>query len=141
LDAFQANPTKLIHMITYAQVKKAMINPPPEPLVSIFNDLGVWISQHPYCINDKNPFEKLAQKGSFCISATSIQSNYIAFVLGKHNVSEFPVEVMNLFYDIDPKFAMQYGKIKGKEIDGCIYLIHQGDTKYDLQEVYQKIYA
>jgi len=118
-----------------------MFNPPPEPFVIIFNDLGVWISQHPNCINDKNPFEKLTRKGSFCISATSIQSNYIAFVLGKHNKSKFPAEVMELFFNIDPEFKMQYGKIKGEEIDGCIYLIHQENKNFNLQEVYQKIYA
>ena len=128
-------------MITYAQVKKAMINPPPEPLVTIFNDLGICISQHPKCINDKNPFEKLAKKDTFCISATSIQSKYIAVVLGKHSKSTFPPEVMELFFNVDSKFEMQYGKIKGKEIDGCIYLIHQENENYDLQEVYQKIYA
>ena len=128
-------------MITYAQVKKVMFNPPPEPFVIIFNDLGLSISEHPGCINDKNPFEKLVKKGSFCISATSIQSNYIAFVLGKHSKSAFPPEVMELFFNIDPEFQVQYGKIRGKGINGCIYVIHKQDRNFDLQTVYQNIYS
>lgn len=128
-------------MITYAQVKKAMFNPPPEPFVDIFNELGLVISQHPSCVNDKNPFEQLKTIGKFCISATSIQSNYIAFVLGKHIDSHFPTEVMEIFFNIDSAFKIQYGKIKGNEIDGCIYLIHTQNKEFDLQEAYQSIYA
>ena len=128
-------------MITYAQVKKAMFNPPPRPFVDIFNEIGTLISEHPSCVNDKNPFEKLSQSGSFCISATSIQSQYIAFVLGKHCSSQFPEEIMQLFFNIDPDFQIQYSKIKGKDIDGCIYLIHQEAEVFDLQEIYSNIYA
>lgn len=128
-------------MITYAQVKKAMFNPPPEPFVIIFNEIGLSISQHPLCIADKNPFNKLKGSDSFCISATSIQSNYIAFVLGKACESEFPADIMQLFFNIDTDFKVQYGKIKGEEIDGCIYLIHQQEEKFDLQKAYRSIYA
>ncbi len=128
-------------MITYAQVKEAMFNPPPKPFVDIFNELGTAISKHRSCINDKNPFEKLNKTGSFCISATSIQSQYIAFVLGKHCNSNFPEDIMQLFFNIHADFQIQYAKIRGKDIDGCIYLIHQDDDGFDLEEVYASIYA
>ena len=128
-------------MIPYAQVQEAMFNPPPKPFVDIFNELGSIISRHPECINDKNPFEKLHRPGSFCISATSIQTQYIAFVLGKHRDSHFPQDIMHLFFDIDPEFQMQYAKIRGQDIDGCIYLIHQEAEGFDLEEVYTSIYA
>ncbi|HHS95606.1 MAG TPA: hypothetical protein ENJ45_03375, partial [Phaeodactylibacter sp.] len=74
-------------MITYEMVKRAMVNPPREALVDLYNELGSYIMSHKDCINDKNPFDKLVRKNSFCISATSIQSKYIAFVLGKHRDS------------------------------------------------------
>lgn len=128
-------------MITYEQVKKAMIHPPPELMIDLFNDLGKLISTHPDCVNESNPFSYLKAAGKFCISATSIQSDYIAFVMGKHKESNFPTEVMQMFFDLDTDFKVQFAKIQGKEIDGCIYLIHRSGKKYDLQKVYDNIYA
>ena len=127
-------------MITYEQVKKAMVNPPPEDLVHLYNDLGREISQHPKCINEDNPFRKLTENGSFCISATSIQSKYIAFVLGKHVDCSFPQEVIQMFFNIENCYNVQFGQISGKNIDGCICLVHQEDEKYDLQKIYDHIY-
>ncbi len=128
-------------MITYEQVKKAMIHPPPELMIDLFNDIGKTVSNHPGCINESNPFNFLKESGKFCISATSIQSDYIAFVMGKHKDSEFPTDVMKMFFDLDNQFKVQFAKIQGKEIDGCIYLIHRTGRKYDLQNVYDNIYA
>jgi len=127
-------------MITYDQVKEAMINPPTEDLVYLYNDLGAYINDHPLCVLDDNPFELLNASGNFCVSATSIQSDYIAFVLGKHTDSDFPSEVIELFFNIDSDFNIQFGQIKGKRINGCICLVHQKDKEYDLQEVYENIY-
>ena len=127
-------------MITYEQVKKAMVNPPSEDLVHLYNDLGKEISHHPKCINEDNPFKKLSEGGSFCISATSIQSKYIAFVLGKHVQSEFPQEIIQLFFNVDNSYRVQFGQISGKNIDGCICLVHQEQKKYDLQKIYDHIY-
>ncbi|MEM9824209.1 MAG: hypothetical protein AAF985_24200 [Bacteroidota bacterium] len=127
-------------MITYEQVKKAMNNPPTEDMVHMYNDLGDYISEHPLCVNDDNPFSKLNPSGNFCISATSIQSKYIAFVLGKHMDSQFPEDVIHTFFNIDNCYKVQFGQIKGKEIDGCICLIHQERSNFDLQKVYDHIY-
>ena len=127
-------------MITYEQVKKAMNNPPTEDMVHLYNDLGDYISEHPLCVNDDNPFSKLNTSGNFCISATSIQSKYIAFVLGKHMDSQFPEDVIRTFFNIDSVYKVQFGQIKGKEIDGCICLIHQEHSNFDLQKVYDHIY-
>ncbi len=128
-------------MITYEMVKRAMINPPKEVLVDLYNELGGYITEHKNCINDENPFRYLGKKNSFCISATSIQTNYIAFVLGKHVRSAFPEEVIRKFFNISTDFKVQFGNISGKQIDGCICLIHMQDAPYDLQLVYDKIYA
>ncbi len=127
-------------MITYEQVKKAMNNPPSEHMVHLYNDLGDYINEHPLCVNDENPFNKLDPSGNFCISATSIQSKYIAFVLGKHMDSKFPEDVISTFFNIDNSYKVQFGQIKGKEIDGCICLIHQSSTSFNLQKVYDHIY-
>lgn len=127
-------------MITYDQVKEAMINPPTEDLVYLYNELGAYINSHPLCVLDDNPFEILNESGNFCISATSIQSDYIAFVLGKHMNSSFPPEVISSFFNVDNDYNIQFGKIDGKRINGCICLIHQQNKKYDLQEVYENIY-
>ena len=128
------------NMISYDQVMKVMANPPTEALIEMYNSISEIIMGHPDCVNDKNPFRKLARSGTFCISATSIQSNYIAFVLGKNVENEFPAEVLNHFFSIDNAFQVQYGKIHGNQIDGCICLIHQEKNEYDLQEVYNYIY-
>mgnify|MGYP000014265855 CR=1 FL=1 len=128
-------------MITYEMVKRAMVNPPTEELVDLYNELGDYIGEHPLCINDDNPFKKLGKVGSFCISATSIQSRYIAFVLGKHVKSIFPEEVISQFFNIENSYKVQFGHITGKQIDGCICLIHKENNNYDLQMIYDKIYA
>ena len=127
-------------MITYEQVKKAMINPPCEELVHLYNDLGKEISLHPKCINEDNPFRKLNETGTFCISATSIQSRYIAFVLGKHINSEFPQDIISKFFNVDSDYRVQFGQIRGKNIDGCICLVHKEEEKFDLQRIYDHIY-
>jgi len=129
-----------MNMITYDQVKEAMINPPTADLVYLFNDIGAYLNNHPLCVLDEHPFEILDQSGNFCISATSIQSEYIAFVLGKHIKSSFPVEVIEQFFNVDNDFNLQFSKIKGRRIDGCICIIHQLNKEYDLQEVYENIY-
>lgn len=128
-------------MITYEMVKRAMTNPPVEALVDLYNDLGAYITNHNLCINDENPFRKLGKKDSFCISATSIQTNYIAFVLGKHVKSVFPEDVIAMFFNIPPEYKVQFGNITGKQINGCICLIHMEENMYDLQNIYDKIYA
>ncbi len=119
---------------------QAMENPPAEALIEMYNSIGETITNHPDCINDKNPFRRLSRPGTFCISATSIQSKYIAFVLGKNVANEFPTDVINHFFNIDNAFRVQYGKIHGNQIDGCICMIHQETIEYDLQEVYNYIY-
>ena len=119
---------------------KVMDNPPTEALIEMYNAISGIIMNHPDCVNEKNPFRKLTKPGRFCISATSIQSKYIAFVLGKNVENEFPSEVINHFFSIDNTFQVQYGKIHGNQIDGCICLVHQENDEYDLQEVYNYIY-
>lgn len=128
-------------MITYEMVKRAMVNPPQEALVDLYNDLGAYITNHQDCINDENPFRKLGKIGSFCISATSIQTSYIAFVLGKHTKTVFPEDVISQFFNIPSDYKVQFGNITGKQINGCICLIHLEEAPYDLQAIYDKIYA
>lgn len=127
-------------MISYEQVMQVMDNPPTEALIKMYNHLSGIIKSHPDCILSKKPFRKMARAGTFCISATSIQSKYIAFVLGKNVENEFPPEVIDYFFSIDNSFRFQYGKIHGNRIDGCVCLIHQEEKNYDLQEVYNYIY-
>ena len=127
-------------MVTYNQVKCAINPPPPEKMVDLFNDLNEYITTHPECINDDNPFERLIEQKHFCISATSIQSQYIAFVLGKHCRADFPEDIIHFFFDISSDFKLQFGSIPGNQIDGCICLIHQEDYDFDLQQVYYDIY-
>ena len=128
-------------MISYEQVKMAMIDPPPRDLIDLYNDLGRAITAHPLCVNDDNPFSRLFDNGKFCISATSIQPAYVAIVLGKHIDSIIPEDISSLFFNIDPIYRLQYGKIEGKDINGCIYLIHYGEEVYDLKQVYEQIYS
>lgn len=127
-------------MITYEQVKEAMINPPTEDLVYLYNEIGAYINSHPLCVLDDNPFEQLNPSGNFCISATSIQSDYIAFVLGKHTLSVFPSEVIACFFNVDSDYNIQFGQIDGARVNGCICVIHQQAQKYNLEEVYENIY-
>lgn len=130
-----------MNFITYDQVQEAMINPPSRQLVELFNELGETIIDHCNYIHDDEPFRKLFDKDKFCISATSIQSEYIAFVLGKHISSQFPTEIIQLFFDINNDFKLQFANIPGNEIDGCICLVHQRSKAFDLQRVYEHIYA
>ena len=46
-------------MISYDQVIKVMDNPPSEALIELYNSMSDIITNHPDCINDKNPFRKL----------------------------------------------------------------------------------
>ncbi|MEL6924712.1 MAG: hypothetical protein AAFO94_11760 [Bacteroidota bacterium] len=127
-------------MIKYSQVKCAINPPPSEALIDLFNDINSYITGHPDCVNDDNPFERLIENKHFCISATSIQSQYIAFVLGKHCQADFPEEVIRTFFDIGSEYKLQFGNIPGNQIDGCICLIHQEDGDFNLKEVYYDIY-
>lgn len=127
--------------ISYEQVCSAISPPPTRGLVDLFNALKKRIKSHPKYVSDENPFEQLQSDGNFCISATSIQSKYIAFVLGKHSSCEFPPHVIQSFFEIDNAYKLQYGNIPGRHIDGCICLIHQEEEAFDLGVVYEEIYA
>ncbi len=130
-----------MNMITYEQLQTILPEPPTRELLSLYNEIDNSISEHPKCVNDDNPFDKLNNFGNFCVSATSIQSKYIAFVLGKKAATEFPYEIIKLFFNIDSDYSLQFGEIKGTDIDGCICLVHQERRNYNLQEVYDHIYA
>jgi len=134
-------------MISYQKVTRVLQNPPPEDLVDLYNEIDYRISSHDFCVNEDEPLKFLYEKdrkgiliGKFCVSATSIQSKYVAFVLGKHVDAEFPDDIIQLFFNVENCYKMQFGKIKGKKIDGCICLIHQEDKNFDLQRVYDSIY-
>ncbi len=128
-------------MITYEQVESSMLNPPPRRIIDIYNELGVAILNHPLCIKEQKSYREKFAMGKFCICATSIQPDYIAFILGKHINSKFPDEVINLFFNIDSAYRIQFGKITGKNVDGCICLIHQKNENFDLDKVYEFIYS
>lgn len=126
--------------LTYEQIK-TVIDPPPSPkLIGIFNELENRIAEHPACVTEEYPFEYLANVGSFCITASSIQSKYIAIVLGKHVETNFPAEVMQHIFNIDPSIKLQFAKIKGLEYDGCISCLHEENGFFDLQKIYDMIY-
>ena len=134
-------------MINYKKVSRVLQNPPPEDLVDLYNELDSQISSHDLCVNEDDPLKHLYEtdisgkiKGKFCVSATSIQSKYVAFVLGKHVESTFPEDVIRMFFNVENNYKMQFGKIKGKKIDGCICLVHQEDSNFDLQRIYDSIY-
>lgn len=134
-------------MISYQKVTRVLQNPPPEDLVDLYNEIDYKICSHTSCVDEDEPLKHLYETdrkgellGKFCVSATSIQSKYVAFVLGKHVDAEFPGDIIQLFFNIENCYKMQFGKIKGKKIDGCICLIHQEKTNYDLQRVYDSIY-
>jgi len=134
-------------MISYQKVTRVLQNPPPEDLVDLYNELDYKISQHDLCVDEEEPLKYLYETrlngaliGKFCVSATSIQSKYIAFVLGKHVDAEFPGDIIQMFFNVENCYNMQFGKIKGKKIDGCICLLHQEDKNFDLQRVYDSIY-
>ena len=127
-------------MITYDHVKNVMSSPPAKDLIDLYNLINKVISAHPDCVQEDDPSHLLNTNNSFCVSATSIQSNYVAFVLGKNKKANFPTEVMQSFYNIDNKYKLQFGKIGGKQIDGCICLIHKEARNFDLQKAYDYIY-
>ena len=127
-------------IISYQRVKDAMIIPPPEDLVDLFNDLVEQIQIHAECIQDSNPFDKLLPDCGFCLCATSIQKEYVALVLGKHQEGQFPVEIMGMFFELDSEYTVQYEKIKGEDIDGCIFVIHYEDEGFDASDIYREIY-
>jgi len=134
-------------MISYQKVSRVLQNPPTEDLVDLYNEIDLRISSHDLCVNEDEPLKYLNEtdihgkaKGNFCVSATSIQSKYVAFVLGKHVDSVFPDDIIQMFFNIENDYKMQFGKIKGKKIDGCICLIHQEENNFDLQRIYDSIY-
>lgn len=126
--------------LTYEQIKTVIDQPPSPKLIGIFNELEVKITENPLCVTQEYPFEHLAHIGNFCITASSIQSKYIAFVLGKHVETTFPTEVMQLLFNIDPSVKLQFAKIKGLEYDGCISCLHEEHGFFDLQRIYDMIY-
>ena len=128
-------------MISYEQVQASMLNPPSKAIIDIYNDLGQRILNHPLCIKEQKAYKDKFALGKFCICATSIQPDYIAFVLGKHIQTGFPEDIIQLFFNIDNAFNVQFGNIKGKNVDGCICLIHQKDQNFDLQQVYNHIFS
>lgn len=127
-------------IISYQRVKDAMLIPPPEDLVDLFNDLIERVQIHPDCIQDSNPFDKLLPKAGFCLCATSIQKEYVALVFGKHEDAVFPEEIMRVFFELDSSYSVQYEKIKGEDIDGCIFVIHYEDEDFDANDIYREIY-
>jgi len=134
-------------MISYKKVSRVLQNPPSENLVDLYNEIDLRITNHELCVNEDEPLKYLHEAdiygkvlGKFCISATSIQSKYVAFVLGKHVDSTFPEDVIKMFFNVENDYKMQFGKIKGKKIDGCICLLHQEDNNFDLQRIYDSIY-
>lgn len=138
--SFEATLLNSEFMMAYERIS-ASVNPAPSrELIDLFNHLEIEISSHPKCINDLDPFTKLNNDGSFCLSATSIQSHYIAFVLGKYHESSFPPEVLQLIFNIPPKYKLQFKEIQGHRINGCICAIQLGTEKLDLVEVYNHIY-
>jgi len=132
---------KIEMIISYQRVKDAMIIPPPEDLVDLFNELVEKIQKHPECIQDSNPFDLLQPEKGFCLCATSIQKEYVALVLGKHGEANFPSNVMQLFFELDQSYSVQYKKIQGEDIDGCIFVLHYEDEDFDEDEIYRNIYA
>jgi hypothetical protein len=126
-------------MITYEMVKRAMVYPPTEDLVDLYNELGAYITSHKSCVQDEKPFEKL-NENNFCISATSIQSKYITFILGKKAQINLPEEIVATFFNISSEYKLQFGQITGKDINGCMFLIHQEEKDFNIQLIYNKIY-
>ncbi|HKK89362.1 MAG TPA: hypothetical protein VJ917_10965 [Saprospiraceae bacterium] len=128
-------------MITYDQVKEAVHPTPPLDLIQLFNELEDKICGHPDCLNDLDPFAKLKDDGSFCLSATSIQSNYVAFVLGKYHKTSFPEEIIQMLFNVPTDYSLQFKEIDGRRINGCICVIHLLDEKLDLHRIYDHIYS
>ena len=127
-------------MISYDKVKSSVRPAPRQELVELYNELDRHLSNHPNCINEVNPFSRLYKENHFCISATSIQSNYIAFVLGKHHNSIFPTDIMIQLFNVESNYTMQFAEIPGKHIDGAIFVYHRENEELDLQKIYDHIY-
>ena len=106
----------------------------------LFHDLETNITKHSGCVIEEFPFKYLDVPGNFCITASSIQSKYVAIVLGKHVSTEFPTEVIQMFFNVPPKIKLQFAKIKGIEYDGCITCLHEESGFFDLQKIYDLIY-
>ena len=126
--------------LTYNQIKSVIDPPPSKDLVEIFHDLENTIASYNECVTEEHPFQYLDQIGNFCVTASSIQSKYVAMVLGKHVKTEFPAEVIQLFFNVDPQIKLQFARIKGVEYDGCIVCLHQEQGFFDLQKIYDVIY-
>lgn len=126
--------------LTYQQIKSVVSPAPSENLVNIFNQLEYNIADHPNCITEEFPFKHLSTNGNFCITASSIQSKYVAIILGKHVDTTFPPEIIQMFFNVDPTIKLQFAKIKGLEYDGCITCFHEEKGFFDLQRIYDLIY-
>ena len=48
---------------------------------------------------------------------------------------------MKLFFELDQSYSVQYKKIKGEDIDGCIFVLHYEDEDFDADDIYRNIYA
>ncbi len=125
-------------MISYQHIKSMMQVPPPEALVDLYNAIGSQLVKHHQYVSQRS---ELVLPQHFHICGASIQSHYIAYVLGKLACSNFPPEVIHIFFDIDANYKVQFGEIGGERIDACICVIHQENTPFDLQAVYKHIYS
>lgn len=126
--------------LTYNQIKATISPPPSKNLVDIFNDLELFIENHNNCVKEEFPFAHLKQPGNFCITASSIQSKYVAIVLGKHVDTQFPADIIQQFFNVDTHIKLQFAKIKGIQYDGCIACLHEEKGFFDLQKIYDLIY-
>ena len=126
--------------LTYNQIKSVIDPPPSEHLVDIFHNLENTICSYDGCVTEEFPFKYLEHQGNFCITASSIQSKYVAIILGKHVNTTFPPEVIQLFFNVNPRIKLQFAKIKGIEYDGCIICLHEEPGFFDLQKIYDLIY-
>lgn len=126
--------------LTYNQIKSVIDPPPSKSLVDIFHDLEKAIADHPNCVVEEFPFAHLEKAGNFCITASSIQSKYVAIVLGKHVKTDFPVDIIQQFFNVDSKIKLQFARIRGVEYDGCIACLHEEPGFFDLQKIYDLIY-
>ncbi len=126
--------------LTYNQIKSVLDPPPSENLVNIFQNLEESVSNFSECVTEEFPFQHLETPGNFCITASSIQSKYVAMTLGKHVDTDFPAEVIQMFFNVDPNYKLQFANITGIEYDGCIVCLHQEPGFFDLQKIYDVIY-
>ena len=132
--------SQTVMQLTYNQIKSVIDPPPSKDLVDIFHKLEDQIATFEGCVTEEHPFKYLDTVGNFCVTASSIQSKYVAMVLGKHVKTEFPAEVIQMFFNVDPQIKLQFARIKGIEYDGCILCLHQEQGFFDLQKIYDVIY-